>query len=125
MEILFNYLLFSLYETPVITVCEKCKKMVMFIQEGFDLCSSSNILLYDQLYEDIKDNETYPKSIDIANNIMNNLDMSNAYFIYKENKVKDTSSLNIIYYDENMINNYQEVVQDSLSFEKNAMALFY
>ena len=124
MEILFNYLLFSLYETPVITVCEKCKKMVMFIQEGFDLCSPSNILLYDQLYEDIKDNETYPKSIDIANNIMNNLDMSNAYFNYKENKVKDTSSLNIIYYDENMINNYQEVVQDSLSFEKECNGTF-
>ena len=81
-----------------------------------------NPYYYEQVYQDIKDNETYPKSIDIANNIMENLELSDDYIDMNKNKqakkIKDNSSVNIIYYDENLSKNYNEVVSDSYLFEK-------
>ena len=127
-EILFNYILFSFNQTPVITVCDKCKKMIMFIEFGFNICNYNKTYLYNQVYEDIKDNETYPKSIDIANNIMNNIDLSQAYYYTSsknnENKIRDDSSINVIYYDENINFNKDEILKDSSLFEKECNGTF-
>ena len=125
-EILFNYILFSFNQTPVITVCDKCKKMIMFIEFGFNICNYNKTYLYNQVYEDIKDNETYPKSIDIANNIMNNIDLSQAYYSNNknENKIRDDSSINVIYYDENINFNKNEILKDSSLFEKECNGTF-
>ena len=84
-----------------------------------------NSYFYEQVYQDIKDNETYPKSIDIANNIMDNLELSDDYVSISRNKketnkTRDNSSVNIIYYDENTFKNYKEVVSDSYLFEKES-----
>ena len=56
---------------------------------------------YEQVYQDIKDNEAYPKSIDIANNIIDNLELSDDYVSISRNKketnkIRDNSSVNII-----------------------------
>ena len=122
-EILFNYILFYFEQTPIITMCEKCKKKVMFIQNSMNIFDYNiNSYFYEQVYQDIKDNETYPKSIDIANNIMENLELSDDCIDMNKNKqtkkIKDNSSVNIIYYDENLSKNYNEVVSDSYLFEK-------
>ena len=127
-EILFNYILFYSNQTPVITICDKCKKMIMFIDYGFNICNVDKAYLYNQVYEDIKDNETYPKSIDIANNIMNNIDLSKAYYAKtnnnNENNVRDDSSLNVIYYDENINFNRNEIIKDASLFEKECNGTF-
>ena len=124
-EILFNYILFYFEQTPIITMCEKCKKKVMFIQNSMNIFDYNiNSYFYEQVYQDIKDNETYPKSIDIANNIMENLELSDDCIDMNKNKnkqtkkIKDNSSANIIYYDENLSKNYNEVASDSYLFEK-------
>ena len=61
-----------------------------------------NPYYYEQVYQDIKDNEAYPKSIDIANNIMENLELSDDYMDMNKNKqtkkIKDNSSVNITIY---------------------------
>ena len=95
----------------------------MFIQFSIPIFDYKiNSYLYEQVYQDIKDNETYPMSIDIANNIMDNLELSDEYVNMnrnkKTNKISDTSSVNIIYYDENMFKHYKEVVSDFNTFEK-------
>ena len=123
-EILFEFVLYHDYQTPIITICEKCKKMVMFIENGFNICNFNKDYLYEQVYQDIKDNETYPKSIDIANNIMNNLELMNMNYIKNNDEIIDDSSVNIIYYDENMFKNYKEIIFDSLSFEKECNGTF-
>ena len=125
-EILFNYILFYFDQTPTITICEKCKKKVMFVQFPMPIFDYKvNPYYYEQVYQDIKDNEAYPKSIDIANNIMDNLELSDDYVSISRNKketnkTRDNSSVNIIYYDENMFKNYKEVVSDSYLFEKES-----
>ena len=125
-EILFNYILFYFEQTPIITICEKCKKKVMFVQFPMPIFDYKvNSYYYEQVYQDMKDNETYPKSIDIANNIMDNLELSDEYVNINRNKqepnkIRDNSSVNIIYYDENMFKNYKEVVSDSYLFEKES-----
>ena len=60
-----------------------------------------NPYYYEQVYQDIKDNVAYPKSIDIANNIMDNLELSDDYVSISRNKketnkIRDNSSVNII-----------------------------
>jgi len=124
MDILFEYVLYYEYQTPVVTICEKCQKMIMFIEDGFNICNSNKNYLYEQVYQDIKDNETYPKSIDIANNIMNNLELVNINYIRDNKEKRDDSSVNIIYYDENAITNYDEIISDSLIFEKECNGTF-
>ena len=120
-EILFNYILFYFDLTPMLTICTKCKKKVMFIQFSLPIFDYKiNSYLYEQVYQDIKDNDTYPKSIDIANNIMDNLELSDEYINRNKNidKKRDTTSVNIIYYDESMFKNYKEVISDCYNFEK-------
>ena len=124
MDILFEYVLYYEYQTPVVTICEKCQKMIMFIEDGFNICNFNKNYLYEQVYQDIKDNETYPKSIDIANNIMNNLELVNINYIRDNKEKRDDSSVNIIYYDENAITNYDEIISDSLIFEKECNGTF-
>ena len=128
-EILFNFILFYFNQTPVITICDKCKKMIMFIELSFNICNYDKKYLYNKVYEDIKDNETYPKSIDIANNIMNNIDLSKAHYAKSnnnnENKIRDDSSLNIIYYDENINFNRNEIIKDSLKFKNECNGTFF
>ena len=126
MDVLFQFILYQNYQTPIVTICEKCKKMIMFIEYEFNINNFNKAYLYEQVYQDIKDNETYPKSIDIANNIMNNLNLSSInYKNKKQTEIKDESSVNIIYYDENFVNNYKEIVTDSQSFEKECNGTFY
>lgn len=122
MKILFNFILFYFDQTPIITLCDKCKKEIMFIEYDFNICNFNKDYLYQQVYQDIKDNQTYTKSIDIANNILNNLELTGE--VYNKNKIREDSSVNIIYYDENMINNYKEVVLDSMKFEKECNGTF-
>ena len=87
------------------------QKKVMFVQFPMPIFDYKvNPYYYEQVYQDIKDNEAYPKSIDIANNIMDNLELSDDYVSISRNKketnkTRDNSSVNIIYYDENMFKN--------------------
>ena len=54
------------------------------------------------------------KSSSIGNKISNNEKKK------ETNKIRDNSSVNIIYYDENMFKNYKEDVSDSYLFEKES-----
>ena len=124
MDVLSEFVLYEAYQTPIITTCEKCNKMIMFIEYGFNICNFNKDYIYEQVYQDMKDNYTYPKSIDIANNIMNNLDLMDIKEYKLNNEQRDDSSVNIIYYNEGMINHYQDVVLDSMSFEKECNGTF-
>ena len=124
MEQLFQFVIFQIYQAPTITICQKCKKDVMFIEKDFNINNSNKNYLYEQVYQDIKDNETYPKSIDIANNIMNNIDLTSYVNNKNKTEIKEESSVNIIYYDENMFDNYKEVVSDAKNFEKECNGTF-
>ena len=84
MDELFQFVIFQNYQTPNVTICQKCKKDVMFIENDFNINNFNKNYLYEQVYQDVKDNETYPKSIDIANNIMNNIDLTT----YVNTKIK-------------------------------------
>ena len=124
MEQLFQFVIFQIYQAPTITNCQKCKKDVMFIEKDFNINNSNKNYLYEQVYQDIKDNETYPKSIDIANNIMNNIDLTSYVNNKNKTEIKEESSVNFIYYDENTFDNYKEVVSDAKNFEKECNGTF-
>ena len=124
MDVLSEFVLYEAYQTPIITTCEKCNKMIIFIEYGFNICNFNKDYIYEQVYQDMKDNYTYPKSIDIANNIMNNLDLMDIKEYKLNNEQRDDSSVNIIYYNEGMINHYQDVVLDAMSFEKECNGTF-
>ena len=122
MSIFFNYILFQYNQSPETIICSKCRKTIIYINCQFNIFTYHQGYYYEKLYENIEDNQTYEKSVDIANNIVNNLDLP--YFPLNENdnkdKEKDTdkSLLNIIYYDENINDNRNEIVGDSFVFEK-------
>ena len=125
LSLFFDFILFYYSQTPEIGLCHKCKKKFIYIYQGFDLFSSQQNYLYNKIYEDIKDNQTYEKTIFIANNMMNNIDISNMTFYEKEKTVVDNSSVNIIYYDENIEVNHDEIMKDSLKFEKVCNGTFF
>ena len=74
-----QFILFHKYQTPISTFCEKCKKIAIFIEYGFNINNSNNTLLFDEIDEDMKNNKTYPISINITNNIIINMDFSNVH----------------------------------------------
>ena len=124
MDELFQFVMFQNFQTPNVTICQKCKKDVMFIENDFNINNFNKNYLYEQVYQDIKENETYPKSIDIANNIMNNIDLTTYVNTKNKTEIKEESSVNFIYYDENMFDNYKEVVSDAKTFEKECNGTF-
>ena len=62
-SLFFDFILFYYSQTPEIGLCHKCKKKFIYIYQGFDLFSSQQNYLYNKIYEDIKDNQTYEKTI--------------------------------------------------------------
>ena len=96
MNIFFNFALFNYNMSVKAVKCQKCKKFAYFISL-FDF--NDNYIFYDKVYKDMEYNETYEVSVDIANNMVNNL-------------------VNIIYYDEGINDHRNEIVGDSFVFEK-------
>ena len=119
MDIFFNYILFICNQSPEVIKCDKCKKIAIFTKQ---IIFNSSIFiegsLCKKIYEDMENNETYPKSIDIANNMVNHVDFSQICLNKKDNIKKDDTLLNIIYYDEGINNHRNEIIDDSLIFEK-------
>ena len=69
----------------------------------------------------MEENETYEKTVYIANNMINNLDFSKINFSSNEEQTKvDNTSVNLIYYDENIDTNRNEIIGDSFVFEKES-----
>ena len=115
MKIFFNFILLNFHLSVKAIHCEKCKKFAYFV-DPFNIIE--NKFVNNQIYKDMENNETYEKSIDIANNMVNNLDFSYIALSNKDKKVKDNSLLNIIYYDEGINECRNEIVGDSFVFEK-------
>lgn len=115
MDIFLEFILYKYNETPKIVECERCKKKAIFTSENFNFYN-----MYEQkIYEDMEDNETYQKTVYIANNMINNVDFSKINFNENQKKVDD-SSVNLIYYDENYDKNRNEIIGDSFVFEKES-----
>ena len=115
MDIFLEFILYKYNETPKITECERCKKKAIFTSENFNFYN-----MYEQrIYEDMEDNETYQKTVNIANNMINNVDFSKINLNENQKKVDDTS-VNLIYYDENYDKNRNEIIGDSFVFEKES-----
>jgi len=123
-DIFSQFILFHKYQTPISTYCEKCQKIAIFIEYGFNINNSNNTSLFDAIDEDMKNNETYPISINIANNIIINMDFSNVHLEQNLKNLNDNGSMNIIYYDENMNVNMKEILKDSFLFEKECKGTF-
>ena len=52
----------------------------------------------ERIYKDMEENETYQKTVYIANNMLNNVDFSKINFNEKEKDIDiDDSSMNLIY----------------------------
>ena len=120
MDMLFSYILFNYNVSVKVIKCEKCKKTAIFTEPNiFSIFPYNEGGLYEKIYEDMQYNETYPKSVDIANNMINNVDFSNINLDKKDKDIKrDNSLLNIIYYDEGINDHRNEIVGDSFVFEK-------
>ena len=115
MNIFFNFALFNYNMSVKAVKCQKCKKFAYFISL-FDF--NDNYIFYDKVYKDMEYNETYEVSVDIANNMVNNLDFSSISLSKKDKKKTDNSLVNIIYYDEGINDHRNEIVGDSFVFEK-------
>ena len=69
----------------------------------------------------MEENETYQKTVYIANNMINNMDFSKIKFNLNESQTKvDNTLVNLIYYDENFDTNRNEIIGDSFVFEKES-----
>ena len=119
-EIFFDYILFYYNQSPEVILCKKCKKTAIFTYINYNFHNINE----QQIYEDMEENQTYEKSIDIANNMVNNVDFSNFFIKEKDKEKNDNSSCNVIYYDENFNINRNEVVDDSFVFEKECNGTF-
>lgn len=58
------------------------------------------------------------KIIDIANNMVNNVDFSYVALSKKDKKRKDNSLMNIIYFNQGISEHRNEIISDSFIFEK-------
>ena len=114
-EILFDFIIYEFMESPRIITCEKCKKIAIFTSEN----DNFDNMYEERIYEDMEDNETYQKTIYIANNMLDNVDFSKINLNEKEKNIDDTS-VNLIYYDENIDKNRNEIIGDSFAFEKES-----
>ena len=116
-DIFFLFFLYKYYESPKIIECERCKKKAIFTSENFNFYN----MYEERIYEDMEENETYEKTVYIANNMINNLDFSKINFSSNEEQTKvDNTSVNLIYYDENIDTNRNEIIGDSFVFEKES-----
>ena len=116
-DIFFEFILYKYYESPKIIECERCKKKAIFTSENFNFYN----MYEERIYEDMEENETYEKTVYIANNMINNLDFSKINFSSNEEQTKvDNTSVNLIYYDENIDTNRNEIIGDSFVFEKES-----
>ena len=118
MKIFFNFIVFNYDYYLEFVKCDKCKKTALFMNSLYKAFPYSEPSFYNQIYEDMEDNQTYGKSVDIANNIVDNVDFSNILIGEEEKQKKDTSLVNIIYYDEGINNHRNEIIGDSFLFEK-------
>ena len=114
-SIFFDFILFKYNKSPKIITCEKCKKISIFTSENGNFYN----MYEERIYEDMEENETYQKTIYIANNILDNVDFSKINFNEKQ-KNKDDACVNLIYYDENIEKNRNEIIGDSFVFEKES-----
>ena len=114
-SIFFDFILFKYNKSPKIITCEKCKKIAIFTSENDNFYN----IYEERIYEDMEENETYQKTIYIANNMLDNVDFSKINFNEKQ-KNKDDACVNLIYYDENIEKNRNEIIGDSFVFEKES-----
>ena len=118
MTIFFDFILFKCNQTPDLTACSKCRKKIIYTKNQFNIFTYNQGYYFEKICEDMENNETYEKTFYIANNMVNNLDLSSFCLDEDDNRNKDLSLLNIIYYDENINENRNEIVGDSFVFEK-------
>ena len=118
MKIFFNFIKFNYDYYLEFVKCDKCKKTALFINNLYNLFPFNEPSFYNQIYEDMKDNQVYEKSVDIANNIVDNVDFSNIFIGEKESKNIDKTLINIIYYDEGINDHRNEIIGDSFIFEE-------
>ena len=112
MNIFSCFILFERNGTVKAIKCNKCKKYAYFIS-----LMSTNSLHY-KIYEDMENNETYEKSVDIANNMINNIKFSYIALSKNDKKRTDNSLVNIIYFDQGINDHRNEIISDSFIFEK-------
>ena len=112
MNIFFYFIFFEHRGTVKAIKCDKCKKYAYFLS-----LFGTNNLDY-KIYEDMENNETYEKSIDIANNMVNNVDFSYIALSKKDKKRTDNSLMNIIYFNQGINDHRNEIISDSFIFEK-------
>ena len=118
MKIFFDFVKFNYDYYLEFVKCDKCRKSALFMNNLNNLFPYDEPNFYNQIYEDMEDNQTYEKSVDIANNMVDNVDFSNIFIGEKKKKNKDKSLVNIIYYDEGINNHRNEIIEDSFIFEK-------
>ena len=78
------------------------------------LIGSNN--LHYKIYENMEKNETYEKSVDIANNMINNIKFSYIVLSKNDKKRTDGSLMNIIYFDQEINDHRNEIISDSFIF---------
>ena len=114
MEIFFNFILFKYNLVPEVVKCQRCKKITIFIEKNLsNVPKYKNEIFCGKIYEDMENNETYQKSVYIANNMINTINFSKIL-----SNIYDNSSLNILYYDEGINDRRNEIIYDSFYFEK-------